>query len=72
METLLAEHKESGAFCHGDAMTFADICLVTQVFPAQTFKCDLAPYPRVMRVYRTMMAIPALVSASPPQQPDAE
>ena len=72
MEELLAEHKESGAFCHGDAMTFADIGLVTQVFPAQTFKCDLAPYPRVMRVYRTMMEIPAVVSASPPQQPDAE
>src|SRR5947199_7133799 len=28
MEALLAEHPESGRFCHGDAPTLADICLV--------------------------------------------
>jgi maleylacetoacetate isomerase len=72
METLLAEHKESGKFCHGDAPTFADICLVTQVFPATMFKVDLAPYQRVMRIYETCMAIPAFAQASPPKQPDAE
>jgi len=27
METLLAEHKESGAFCHGERPTIADIAL---------------------------------------------
>ncbi len=72
METLLAEHKESGKFCHGDTPTFADICLVTQVFPATMFKVDLQPYKRVMRVYQTCMAIPAFDQASPPKQPDAE
>jgi maleylacetoacetate isomerase len=72
METLLAEHKASGRFCHGDTATLADIGLVTQVFPAQTFKCDLAPYPKVMRIYETVMAIPAFADASPPKQPDAE
>jgi maleylpyruvate isomerase len=71
METLLAEHK-SGQFCHGGGVTLADICLVTQVFPAQTFKTDLAPYPRVMRIYETVMKIPAFADASPPKQPDAE
>src|SRR5213080_2642205 len=29
METLLAEHKESGRFCHGGRPTIADIALVT-------------------------------------------
>jgi len=72
MENLLAEHKESGKFCHGDAPTFADICLVTQVFPATMFKVDLQPYKRVMRVYETCMAMPAFDQASPPKQPDAE
>jgi maleylacetoacetate isomerase len=71
METLLAEHS-SGRFCHGDTATLADIGLVTQVFPAQTFKCDLAPYPKVMRIYQTVMEIPAFADASPPKQPDAE
>jgi len=72
METLLAEHKESGKFCHGETPSFADICLVTQVFPAKMFKVDLAPYKRVMRVYDSCMAIPAFDQASPPKQPDAE
>ena len=35
------EHRESGKFCHGDRVTLADIWLVTQVFPAQTFKTDI-------------------------------
>ena len=72
METLLAEHKESGKFCHGDAPSFADICLATQVFPATMFKVGLEPYKRVMRVYDTCMMIPAFDQASPPKQPDAE
>ncbi|HXQ51440.1 MAG TPA: maleylacetoacetate isomerase [Stellaceae bacterium] len=72
METLLAEHRESGKFCHGDRVTLADIGLVTQVFPAQTFKTDMTPYPRVMRIYQAAMALPAFVDASPPKQPDAE
>jgi maleylacetoacetate isomerase len=72
MEELLAEHKESGRFAHGDAPTLADIGLVTQVTPARTFNADLSPYPRVMRVYDTCMAIPAFADAAPAKQPDAE
>jgi len=64
METLLAEHKESGDFCHGERPTVADIALVTQVTPAKTFDCDLAPYPRVMRIYDSCMALPAFAEAS--------
>jgi maleylacetoacetate isomerase len=72
METLLGEHKESGQFCHGEAPTLADICLVTQVTPARTFNLPLDPYQRVMRVYDTCMAIPAFADAHPSKQPDAE
>jgi len=50
----------------------ADICLVTQVTPAMTFNLSLDPYPRVMRVYDTCMAIPAFADAHPSKQPDAE
>jgi maleylacetoacetate isomerase len=72
MEELLAEHKESGRFAHGDAPTLADIGLVTQVTPARNFNADLSPYPRVMRVYDTCMAMPAFADAAPAKQPDAE
>ena len=72
METLLAEHRGSGQFCHGDAVTFADICLVTQVTPAQTFKCDLTPYKHVNDFYERAMKLPAFADAAPPRQPDFE
>ena len=72
MEALLAEHRESGRFCHGETPTVADICLVTQVTPAKMFKCELAPYEKVMRVYDGCMAIPAFADAHPLKQPDVE
>ena len=72
IEARLAHHPESGDFCHGGYPTLADICLVTQVTPARTFECPLDPYPRVMRVYDTCMAIPAFAAAHPARQPDAE
>jgi maleylpyruvate isomerase len=72
IETLLAERASIGQFCHGDRPTIADICLVTQVTPVKTFNLSLDPYPRVMRVYDTYMAIPAFADAHPSKQPDAE
>jgi maleylacetoacetate isomerase/maleylpyruvate isomerase len=72
MESLLTEHPESGDFCHGDAPTVADLCLVTQVTPAKVFGADIAPYKRVMRIHDHVMAIPAFAAAHPSKQPDAE
>jgi maleylacetoacetate isomerase len=72
MEALLADHPESGDFCHGDAPTIADICLVPPVSSAKTFGTDLTPYRRVMRIHDHVMAIPAFADAHPSKQPDAE
>ena len=72
MEALLAEKNSSGKFCHGDNPTIADICLVTQVTPAQLFQSNLEPFKRVMRIYDACMAIPAFAEAHPRRQPDFE
>ena len=72
MEALLAEKNPGGKFCHGDSPTVADICLVTQVTPAQLFKTDLGPYKRVMRIYEHCVSIPAFAEAHPRKQPDFE
>src|SRR5258708_31805678 len=72
MEQLLVEKNPAGKFCHGDSPTVADICLVTQVTPAQLFKCPLQPYKRVMRIYEACMSIPAFAEAHPRKQPDYE
>jgi maleylacetoacetate isomerase len=59
-------------FCHGDRPSMADCCLVPQIFNARRYQCDLAPYPRVMRVFEACMGIDAFDRAEPSKQPDAE
>jgi maleylacetoacetate isomerase/maleylpyruvate isomerase len=74
VEALLAQGDPAGAglFCHGDSPTMADCCLVPQVFNAQRFAIDLAPYPRVARIHAHCVGLPAFAAAHPSQQPDAE
>jgi maleylacetoacetate isomerase len=62
----------TGKFCHGDAPTMADCCLVPQIFNAKRYDSDLAPYPTVMRVFDACMKLEAFDRAQPAQQPDAE
>jgi maleylacetoacetate isomerase len=59
-------------FCFGDSPTLADCCLVPQIFNAQRYQCDLAPYPRTMRVFEQCMKLEAFERAQPAKQPDAE
>jgi maleylacetoacetate isomerase len=62
----------SGKYCHGDAPTMVDCCLVPQIFNAQRYKCDLAPYPVTMRIFDACMKLEAFDRAQPSKQPDAE
>ncbi|HXZ53526.1 MAG TPA: maleylacetoacetate isomerase [Burkholderiales bacterium] len=61
-----------GRFCHGDAPSMADCCLVPQVFNAQRFNCDLAHAPRVLRIFEQCMQLEAFQRAQPSRQPDAK
>jgi len=74
LEKLEAELKApgTGKFSHGDAPTMVDCCLVPQIFNAQRYACDLAPYPTVMRVFGECMKLDAFDRAQPSRQPDAE
>jgi maleylacetoacetate isomerase/maleylpyruvate isomerase len=62
----------TGVYCHGDMPGLADCCLVPQVFNAQRYQCDMAPYPTVMRVFDACMQLDAFERAQPSKQPDAE
>ena len=70
LEGHLAGHKATGQFCHGDAPSLADICMVGHVSVAVNQQIALAPYPTVKRIFETAMALPAFASAHPSMQPD--
>lgn len=72
LEAEMTRGPGVGKFSHGDAPTMADCCLVPQIFNAQRFNCDLAPYPTLMRVYAECMKLEAFDRAQPSKQPDAE
>jgi maleylacetoacetate isomerase len=70
LEAELASNQ--GKFCHGEAPTMADCCLVPQIFNAKRYQSDLAPYPQTMRVFEACMQLEAFDRAQPSKQPDAE
>jgi maleylpyruvate isomerase len=70
LEELLARH--GGAFAYGDAPSLADCCLVPQVYSAERFKVDLAPYPRIRAAAARAGELAAFVAAHPARQPDAD
>jgi maleylpyruvate isomerase len=72
MEAMLASHPQTDKFCHGDAPTLADICLVPQVTNGGRFGVDMTPYPTIRRIHEACMALEAFRSAAPSAQPDAE
>jgi len=70
LEGHLADHKDTGKFCHGDAPTLADICMVGHVTVAVTQQIDLKIYPTVQRIFEAAMALPEFAKAHPLAQPD--
>jgi len=71
LEAELTQSPGAGSFCHGDAPTMADCCLVPQIFNAKRYKSDLTPYPMAMRVFEQCMQLEAFDRAQPSKQPDA-
>ncbi len=71
LELFLSSSKKFGKYCYRDQVTIADCCLVPQVFNAQRYQCELAPYPTIMGIFAECMKLPAFIDAQPSKQPDA-
>lgn len=72
LERMLDGDPRTGACCHGDSPTLADLCLVPQVYNANRFGFPLDDFPRVRRINEHCLALPAFSSTAPDRQGDAE
>ena len=68
-EALVADHPATGACCHGDAPTLADVCLVPQLQNARRRELELSSYPTLLRIDAHCRALPAFQQAAPESQP---
>jgi maleylpyruvate isomerase len=72
LERSLTPAAGSGAFCHGDTPTLADVCLVPQVYNAERADIDLSPFPRITAIVAACRELRAFQEADPAKQQDAE
>lgn len=72
IEGMLAGSQATSEFCHGDAPTMADCCLVPQIYNAERFGCDMTNYPTAMRINAACLKLDVVQRAMPDVQPDAE
>lgn len=72
LEAQLAADDGTGSFCHGEAPTLADICLVPQLANARRYDIPLDAYPTLVRMEANCQKLEAFANAAPANQPDAK
>ena len=72
LESHLAHDARTGTCCLGDTPTFADLCLVPQMFNARRFNLPMYAFPTLVRIDAHLQQLDAFRAAAPGAQPDAE
>jgi maleylacetoacetate isomerase len=72
LEIQLAREPATGVFCHGNAPTLADCCLVPQLANARRANIDVTRWPTLARIETACLALAPFAAAAPAAQPDAE
>jgi len=65
LENRLANDPQTSQFCHGDQPTFADICLIPQIYNAKRFECNMNDYPTLLHINENCQKLEAFSTAAP-------
>ncbi|MDB5818157.1 MAG: maleylacetoacetate isomerase [Rhizobacter sp.] len=68
VEKRLTTESQTGAFCHGDSVTMADICLLSISAVMKVFKISVPNIPTIDRIVARCEAIDAFAKADPMKQ----
>ncbi|CAO4172454.1 maleylacetoacetate isomerase [Methylorubrum extorquens] len=71
LETRLSNEAGTGRFCQGDAVSHADLCLISLWVGTGIFGIDTAAYPTVKRISEEVLALEPVARAHPLRQPGA-
>ncbi len=63
--TALEKQIQGDIFCFPEQLSFADICLIPQVYNALRFNVDMQPYPKIMAVNEYCLTMDAFKQAAP-------
>lgn len=72
LEDRLSRDPATGKFCHGDAVSLADVCLIPQLYNARRWNCDVSAYQTLLRIEASCLSLEAFSKAVPERQPDSE
>jgi maleylpyruvate isomerase len=71
LEAQLAADSRTGAFCHGEKPTLADVCLIPQLANARRYAFSIDAYPTLGQIESHCLVLDAFARAAPDRQPDA-